>query len=503
MRRTRLGWACLLSALWVGCGGAATPEPEVARTAPQPTVAVATTTSNGTAAPKPAEIHDQLKVEVTPGVSLLAADQAQEMFVRVRVKGLPLVTEKRTHLDLALAVDTSGSMEGPGIERVREACATLVDKMEDGDTLSIVTFGSQPKLVLEPTTIDKTTREKAKKAIHSMVADGTTDMGGALATALGLIQARLHTDAIHRIVLVGDGVPNDTARVNAVADQAAASKIPITTLGVGAEFDETLMSAIAQRSGGTFHFADDASRVAKVFEEELTKMQRVVARGTRVDIIPGPGVVIHEVVGMPNAVNGRNASFLVGDLAEGQSRDALLRVTVGQHRDGVKVEILDAVASYQHGVVQTNLTAREFESIATSADKSKLADARVPDVEHQGIRLQVADSIVKAIALARAGDLKGARALLDKTAKLAKQAGEKFNDNDLAERAKEALSLRKKVASLAPPPDMGVGMGTGMGMGAPGGMSRMKAMPSPAKMSHADAMQVKGTHSAAMMELQQ
>jgi Ca-activated chloride channel family protein len=499
MSLSRLGVAFVLLSL-AGCQASAPVGPEVVRhSAPSvaaPSVTAAAPTLPAPAAPVP---RDQLSVEVTSGLTVLPAGEAKEMFVRVRVKGLPLPASKRPRLDLALAVDTSGSMEGKGIEQVRAACKTLVDKLEEGDTVTIVTFGSKPKRVLEPITISKDTREATHKAIASMVADGTTDMGGALQVAVSHLVQKRSPERLQRVVLVGDGVPNDPAVVRAVADQAGAQKLPITVLGLGAEFDETLMASVAQRSRGTFHFVDDASRVAKVFDDELTKLGRVVARATFVELIPGPGVTLHEAVGLHHSAQGRNLRVDLGDLSEGQTRDVMIRATVGARPAGVKVEIVDATAHYQHGLTPVQLTAREFEALPSSADKAQLGDAVVVEVERQGIRLQVADQIVDAIALARAGDVKGARTLLDKTAKLAKSAAERFSDPDLSARAKEALDLKKSVASLAPPPATLGGLG-GMGLGLGAGKAKM-AMPA-APVSHDAALQIRGAHGRAMGEIQ-
>lgn len=94
-------------------------------------------------------------------------------------------------------------------------------------------------------------------------------------------------------------------------------------MGLGADFDETLMSQIAQKSGGRYHFVDDASRVARVFDSELSKMQRVVAQNAWVELSPGPGVVIQDVVGVEHSTmsGGRNVRFSLGEVSEGQRRD--------------------------------------------------------------------------------------------------------------------------------------------------------------------------------------
>lgn len=440
-----------------------------------------------------APVKEQLAIDVSSSQTIVPADASQELFVRVRVKGLPIADAKRPALNIALVVDTSGSMDGTAIERAREACSTLVDQLANGDTLAIVGFGSEPKVIFQATEISATSKAAAKKAIATIVADGTTDMGGGLRAGLDQVRARLSADKINRIVLVGDGVPNDPSVLQSFTQQAAASKIPITALGLGSEFDETLMAQVAQQTGGTFHFVDDPGHVASVFERELLGMERLVARRAHVEITPGPGVVVNEVIGLPSTADARDVHVELGDMSEGQIRDVMVRVTVSGKRDGGKIELVDAIVRYEHPA-GPQLKTNEFLAIKASADKNAVTEARSPEIEHQGMRARVANNIVQAIAQARAGDVKGARKLLDETVKLAKDGASKFNDAELTDKAREAQSLKKTVASLAPPPEPV----------AHGGPATMKPpMPAPAPvLDEASAMSVRAAHGSSMKILQ-
>ena len=440
----------------------------------------------------PSAPSPQLSLEMTPSTKMVLAGKEGDMFVRVRVTGLPLATAKRTPINLVLVVDTSGSMEGTAIDRAREACATLVDSLTEGDALAIVSFGSQTQVIVPATRTTAESKALAKKAIERIKAEGTTDLAGGLQAGLAQARTFLATDGINRIVLVGDGVPNDARSVTSLADQAQQLHIPITTLGLGPDFDETLMSAIAQHSGGTFHFVENASGVAKVFEQELSKMQRLVARGTWVELTPGPGVVIDDVLGLVHSPAGRSVRFQIGEMSEGQVRDAIVHITVSGHHEGSKIELLDAVTHYTTASTEAELVARQFLGGAASADSKAVLAGHNPEVEHQTARVRVADEMVRAIALARAGDLKGARALLDSAAKVATQEGKRFEDADLSAKAKEAQSIKKTVASLVPVPAV-----------RPSDMrSRPKNLDFAPAPSPAAALQVRSAHGEAMRTIQ-
>jgi Ca-activated chloride channel family protein len=502
MRILRLcsGFAVAFLMLSAGCAPAKSAPPADPSSAPTtPRVAMATT---GATVDKAAKPRIEVSSDTTP--SLVQADKKdQEIVARVRVHGLAIADKKRPPLNLALVVDTSGSMEGQPIDEARAACATLIDLLTDGDAVSIVTFGTRAKVVVPSVRVTKESREAAKLSIRSIKAEGTTDMAAGLAEGLTQVRAHATPDGIHRIVLVGDGVPNDAPPVLALADSAKSQHVPVTALGLGNDFDETLMTALAQRSSGTFHFVNDTSRVASVFKEQISRMERVVARGARIELTPGPGVTITEVLGIPASPtgNGRGQIADLGDLAEGQTRDVYVRVTAKGRRDGKSMELLDAQVSYSlpEGGAPP-LTATTFMKLNASSDAARLKEAAVVDVEHGFTTVRVADGIVKAIGLAREGELTNARKLLDASLRLAKEGEKKFADKGLGEKVIEMTKLRKTLPSLAPPPEA-MNAGGGPSPGAPPPKVARPVAPSPAA-SPADAMDLRAAHGDAMKAIQ-
>ncbi|MBL8742033.1 MAG: VWA domain-containing protein, partial [Myxococcales bacterium] len=357
-----------LTLVLAGCSSQALPPPVEA-----PTVAGA-----------PAKLPTQLGVEISPEHTLVAPGKESELLVRVRVRGLPLADAKRPPLNVALVVDTSGSMAGSAIEEARAACAKLVDAMADGDALSIVTFGSGAKVVVPAVRLDAKSRRAAKSALATIVAEGTTDMAAGLNAGLAEATRFMSPDGNNRVVLVGDGVPNDPATTLSLVDQARSRSLPITALGLGPDFDETLMGTVAQRSGGSFHFIDDASQVATVFEKEIRRLSRVAARHVNVQLTPGPGVTIVEGFGLGATPNGRGFLFSLGDLAEGQVRDAIIKVKLTGHREGAPIELLDAVATYGHGPTGEALSVSRFAAINTSANDGSVRESFNVEVAHDG-----------------------------------------------------------------------------------------------------------------------
>lgn len=420
MRRIRISLMLATFSILAACGGA---ETDVAVTPP--------------ADPDLVHLTGDL------GNRFVHAERANEIVARLRVSASSLRGLRRPPLNLGLVVDTSGSMEGEPIQHAREASLALVEALEPGDRLSIVAFGSRAEVLLEPTVLDDAAIEKARAAIARMEARGTTEMAGGLQTSFSLVSQHLDPSGISRIVLLGDGVPNDPAPIRPLAQACAQRGIPITSLGLGLEFDEVLMGEIAQLSGGRFHYIEESSAVAGIFREEVLRLDRVVARNAVLVLTPGPGVTIDSVVGQNVTPMGPRVQLVIGDLAEGEHRDVFVRMQAQARRPGASVEVLDASLTFVDGVVNAGSLVREkFLGARATADEGDIAEGRNAEVEREAERMRAAAVVVEAIRLARAGEAQRAEELLDEAEAVAVAAGEPAAVNGLR-------ALRRAVPSAA------------------------------------------------------
>ena len=425
------------------------------------TVPVARPTATVVTPPKKVEVaaEPEIKAEELVAIETLTsnrvvlADKPGELVVRLHLRAKARKGARRPPINLALVVDTSGSMEGAAIEDARTASLKLLDSLSEGDRLSLIVFHSAAEVLVPSTKLTKETIAQIREKIGTMKASGTTDLAGGLAAGLAQARNGFQADGINRVVLLGDGIPNDPASLPGQALSAAQMRIPITALGLGLEQDETLMSKIALSSGGKYHFIQESAQVAKVFADEVLRLKDVTGRATVVALKPGPGVVVKEVIGLPFQRVGQGAQLVLGDMSEDDERDLLVRLEVPARRAGSVVELLDADVSVDHPKKPgTRLSERAFVSVKSTADAAAIDGGRDRDVEHAVARLSVADAIVRAVAAARTGDVKLGRAILDRAEKEAKSAAKAFDDEGLAEKAKTIAALKKSLASMAPPP---------------------------------------------------
>lgn len=351
-----------------------------------------TRTPNAPAASEPSPIA----VKAALGNALVKSGASQSMFARIEVGAAPRSPSARPPVNLVLLVDTSGSMEGKPIADARAASLALLETMSPKDRLSVVSFDSKVDVLLPSTRLDDADLREVRAKIGAMNARGTTDMATGLRRALDQAESAMEKDGVNRIVLLGDGVPNDDAQINSLVAEATLRGISITTMGLGNDYDETLMGRIAQQSGGKFSYVEDSAKVTSFFREEVTRLHRVVAKNAWVELRPGPGVRIKSVIGRPSgAVDGRAMSVQLGDLTYGETNEIVVELATTPAKDGAAVEALDAVVHWYDGT--TEREERTFLGAKATTDEAKIGAAKSKDVADAVSRAQDAAATLKKI----------------------------------------------------------------------------------------------------------
>jgi Ca-activated chloride channel family protein len=412
------------------------------------------------------------------------ADKPSSVVARLRIATHAPDVARTGAVNVVLVLDTSGSMEGQPITDARGAALAMVDTLTDGDHLAVVAFGSRVEVLLPATELDADNRKKARKSLEAMKAEGTTDLAGGLRAGIEQAQKYLDPHGINRIVLVGDGVPNDESAIRPLAAQAASQAIPITVLGLGPDYNETLMGAVAQLSGGQFHYVRESSEVATFFKGEVLRLKQVYARNAAVDVMPGPGVHIESIVGLPMSQSGNGSVHVtLGDISRADARDLVVRLTADAHREGASVELFDAVLTFDDAWGDgARVERRLFLGAKATASDADLAKGRNADVEDTAATMTAAATTVQAIELARNGDNDRARDVLNQAAEQADVDATKYPSVQQRTNAKKMRALSNALPS--PAPMMAMPAGAKPRLSPPKG-----PMPSAVREAHDEAMQ--------------
>jgi Ca-activated chloride channel family protein len=206
----------------------------------------------------------------------------------------------RRPLNLVVVIDTSGSMvEDDRIGYVRSGLHRLIDELEDGDRLALVTYSDG---VTEWSGLDEPLDRAALHATaDQLAAAGSTNLYGGLERGFAIANAAFDLERQNRILLMSDGIPTtgitDDASIIAMAERSVSDGVGLTTIGVGLDFNVELMRGLAERGAGSFYFLESPQAIAEVFSEELDHALEPLALEVAVELVADPRWQLGEVVG--------------------------------------------------------------------------------------------------------------------------------------------------------------------------------------------------------------
>ncbi|HEY0137458.1 MAG TPA: VWA domain-containing protein, partial [Nannocystis sp.] len=204
----------------------------------------------------------------------------------------------RPPLNLSLVIDTSGSMEGEPIAYVRDGLMRMLDGLEAGDHISLITFSTTAKVQVEAVTGDA---PELINAIDAIAASGGTNIYDGLRTGFELVAEHYQEGAQNRVILLSDGNATEgitnSAKIVSMAAGYSAQGFGLNTIGVGADFDVELMRTLSEQASGSFYFLEDPAAVQEVFHEEVTSFLVPLAEEVSLDVDIGDAYVLRGIYG--------------------------------------------------------------------------------------------------------------------------------------------------------------------------------------------------------------
>ena len=240
--------------------------------------------------------------------------------------------DKETPLNVALAIDVSGSMGGGKLEAACRTAVAVAEGMRSTDRLTIVSFADAAELHLDAKLMTSRGKEEARRAIGALRTLGSTNLfdGWWLAGEHVAIAMRADDRASHRILLLTDGQTNvglvDRDELARHAGELQDRGILTSAVGIGNGYDEGLLAGMAQAGGGRLHDAAEANEIGEVVLGELMEGRRALVERATLRVRLGD-IERAEVVGAwAHTVRGGVVEVLVGTLQLDAPKRIVIRV---------------------------------------------------------------------------------------------------------------------------------------------------------------------------------
>jgi Ca-activated chloride channel family protein len=342
-----------------------------------------------------------------------SSNRRGSFYVETKVGRFISDTAVRVPLNISIVIDRSGSMQGVKMGFAKKAAKSIIDRLTAEDMVSIVMYDTYVDSVQSPVLV--TDREAIKKKIDRIVPTSATNLWGGAEMGYGFVKRNFKGGFINRVLLISDGLANvgltDSIAIrNKVQEFKNTEGITISTFGVGLDYNETLMTDMAETGGGNYYFIDAPEKMSDILNRELTGLFTVAARNATLKILIPEGIIIDRSYPMPYIQNGNEITVKLRDLFSEETRATLfnfhIRDDLGQGLTFVTTLEFNDLRNGSSSVLnnENQLTPDKLQNIYLTHFNKPVAQ--------QTILFTANENFERAMNLVDRGDLAGARTLL-------------------------------------------------------------------------------------------
>lgn len=221
--------------------------------------------------PPEVEVNKDIKHELhfsRPNLVKLGEDQLLYILLEVAPRDEAAENLVAPPLNLCLVLDRSTSMQGEKLDILKATAIQLLRSLRPQDVLSIVAFSDRAEVVVPASiSLDK---KKQEGRIQMMQASGATEIFNGLDAGLKEIRRTLDPSRVNHIILLTDGQTyGDEQACLQLAEQAAAQNIGITGMGIGHEWNDIFLDALAGKTGGSSAYISKPKDIERLLVEKF------------------------------------------------------------------------------------------------------------------------------------------------------------------------------------------------------------------------------------------
>jgi Ca-activated chloride channel family protein len=264
--------------------------------------------------------------------------------------------------------------------------------------------------------MDAEHRCRVESAVREIYAGGGTNLGGGLRRGIETAALMPTGTRQRKVILISDGLANlgitDPHSLGHMAANAARRQLTVSTVGVGYDFNELLMTAIADYGEGRYYFLENPDAFARVFERELASTRNVVASGVEIRVPLTKGLRLVRAGGYPVTIESGMAVIRPGDLISGQALKLFLTFKVPSERErDIRLGAFDL--RYRYKGASLHFRGREGLTLSCVADKKAVVSSihrdawadQVVQEDFNRLREDVAEAVRKGEKAAAIGKI--------------------------------------------------------------------------------------------------
>ncbi len=178
----------------------------------------------------------------------------------------------RKGVNLVMALDTSGSMQGSKLINVQKAAIEFINHMGEKDYLTLLRFSAGKVEALVDHQQIGETREDAVAAIEQLTATGNTPLYDALGYGAEKLAKTTSSQTTNALVVLTDGMDTASKKFHFNDDlikTVISHDTTVFAIAYGSDAEEDMLSRLALQANGNFYLGDEAN-IAEIYDEMST-----------------------------------------------------------------------------------------------------------------------------------------------------------------------------------------------------------------------------------------
>lgn len=317
---------------------------------------------------------------------------------------------ERPRLNLSLVIDRSGSMDGEKLAYARDAACFAVEQLLPQDRVSIVTFDDTVNTLVASTLVEN--KAPLLAAIRAIQSGGSTALHEAWRQGGLQVSQHLMRDHLNRVIVLSDGLANvgETNPDTIASDvhRLAQLGVSTTTMGVGDDYAEDLMQAMANSGDGNYYYIQSPQQLPGIFGAELQGLMALAGHTVSLGLTAQNGVVVQDVLNdLPTTTTGRHK---LPNLILGAPVEVVVRLKVPPRQD--ETELLTIRLAWSHPDAPERQVAHAALKLPAVSEAMLAEFPLNEDVQRQAALLSTARAREEAVRHLDAGNMEAARSTL-------------------------------------------------------------------------------------------
>jgi Ca-activated chloride channel family protein len=282
----------------------------------------------------------QLNGKVSQSVLVQHSDNTVYLDITIKAPVHAITNAQIRPTDMVIILDRSGSMQAEKkIDFAKAAIHDVLAQLTPNDRFALVSFSDNAIVHSPIVAINPANRENLNRIVDTIPADGSTNMSDGLQSALKLLSDKHDNERVKKALLLSDGQANqgiiDPQGLASIVQQITKTGAVLSTIGMGLDFNETLMTALADYGMGHYSYLEQLSGLGAILAKDLTDTRSIYAAASTLDVTLSNGVALIDAGGYPlTQVNANTVRITTGQILDNTDKHFVMTFTIPNQKTG-------------------------------------------------------------------------------------------------------------------------------------------------------------------------